>query len=263
MKGNMSRVNGALYPFGYGLSYTTFEYSDLSVSPKVITPKQEVTVKCKVTNTGDREGDEVVQLYTRDVISSVTTYEKNLRGFERIHLKPGESKEVTFTIYPRDLELYNADNRWVVEPGEFKVMIGASSLDIRLNDIFEVREYNGKPATVKENKTGNSPEARVLDGDQSTAWLGAKGDYLTFAMQDNAKPDKISILWKTISEPTAFEIQVSSGGGQFITVYEGKANPSDKFISYPLKKDVASDVRVLITKGKAEIAEIKLDKVKK
>ena len=92
--GNMSRVNGALYPFGYGLSYTTFEYSDLKVSPALITPNETVTVTLNVTNTGQRAGDEVVQLYTRDVLSSVTTYEKNLAGFERVHLEPGETKEV-------------------------------------------------------------------------------------------------------------------------------------------------------------------------
>lgn len=87
-----------MYPFGYGLSYTTFEYSDLQVSPKVITPNQKVTVTCKVTNTGKRAGDEVVQLYLRDVVSSLTTYEKNLVGFERLHLKPGETKEVRLCL---------------------------------------------------------------------------------------------------------------------------------------------------------------------
>lgn len=76
LDGNMSRVNGALYSFGYGLSYTTFEYSDIEISPKVITPNQKATVRCKVTNTGKRAGDEVVQLYVRDILSSVTTYER-------------------------------------------------------------------------------------------------------------------------------------------------------------------------------------------
>ena len=101
----MSRVNGALYSFGYGLSYTTFEYSDIEISPKVITPNQKATVRCKVTNTGKRAGDEVVQLYIRDILSSVTTYEKNLAGFERIHLQPGETKEVVFTLDRKQLEL--------------------------------------------------------------------------------------------------------------------------------------------------------------
>ena len=122
LKGNMSRVNGALYPFGYGLSYTTFEYSDLKVSPALITPNETVTVTLNVTNTGSRAGDEVVQLYTRDVVSSVTTYEKNLAGFERIHLQAGETKQVTFHLDRKQLELLNADMKWVVEPGEFVVM---------------------------------------------------------------------------------------------------------------------------------------------
>ncbi len=104
LDGNMSRVNGALYSFGYGLSYTTFEYSDIEISPKVITPNQKATVRCKVTNTGKRAGDEVVQLYVRDILSSVTTYEKNLAGFERIHLQPGETKEVVFTLDRKQLE---------------------------------------------------------------------------------------------------------------------------------------------------------------
>ena len=129
--GNMSRVNGALYPFGYGLSYTTFEYSNLKISPAVITPNETVTVTLNVTNTGSRAGDEVVQLYTRDVVSSVTTYEKNLAGFERVHLQPGETKQVTFHLDRKQLELLNADMKWVVEPGEFVVMAAASSEDIR------------------------------------------------------------------------------------------------------------------------------------
>ena len=131
-----TRVNGALYPFGYGLSYTTFEHSDISIQPAIVTQVQPVTVRCKVTNTGKRAGDEVVQLYVRDILSSVTTYEKNLVGFDRIHLNPGETKELTFTIEPRDLQLLNSDNHWVVEPGDFKVMVGAASDDIRLEGEF-------------------------------------------------------------------------------------------------------------------------------
>ena len=131
--GNMSRINGALYPFGYGLSYTTFEYSNLEITPKVITPNEKATVRLKVTNTGKYAGDEVVQLYTRDVLSSVTTYEKNLAGFERIHLEPGETKEVTFILDRKHLELLDADMKRVVEPGDFAIMAGASSEDIRLN----------------------------------------------------------------------------------------------------------------------------------
>jgi len=141
MEGDQTRVNGPLYPFGYGLSYTTFKYTDLKLSSSSITDKQDITVSCKVTNTGTRDGDEIVQLYIRDVVGSVTTYEKRLRGFERIHLKAGESKDVSFTIRPRDLQLLNSDNKWVVEPGEFRVMVGASSEDIRLKSSFMVVSY--------------------------------------------------------------------------------------------------------------------------
>lgn len=97
-RGNLTLVNGPLYSFGHGLSYTTFHYSDLGISPATITPGQNATITCTVKNTGDCAGDEVVQLYMRDVLSSVTAYEKVLRGFERIHLKPGESKKLNFYI---------------------------------------------------------------------------------------------------------------------------------------------------------------------
>jgi beta-glucosidase len=137
-EGEKTRVNGALYYFGHGLSYTTFAYSDLRVSPLAQTPRGDVTVSVDVKNSGTREGDEVVQLYTRDLVSSVTTYEKNLRGFERIRLLPGERKTVKFVLKPDDLALWDRSMHFVVEPGKFKVMIGSSSEDIRLRAEFEI-----------------------------------------------------------------------------------------------------------------------------
>ena len=125
-EGEKTRVNGALYYFGHGLSYTTFAYSNLRISSSV----RMVFVEIK--NTGTREGDEVVQLYTRQLVSSVTTYEKNLRGFERVHLKPGESKTVDFYLPDERLGIWDAQMHFVVEPGTFRVMIGSSSEDIRL-----------------------------------------------------------------------------------------------------------------------------------
>lgn len=133
------RVDGALYPFGHGLSYTTFAYSDLRIDNPVIGVQGNVRLSCRVKNTGGVAGDEVVQLYLRDEVSSVTTYVKVLRGFERIHLKPGEEKEVSFVLTPQDLGLWNRDNRFVVEPGGFTVMVGSSSEDIRLKGRFEVK----------------------------------------------------------------------------------------------------------------------------
>ena len=133
------RVDGPLYPFGYGLSYTTFAYSDLRIKNPVTGVQGSVGLSCRVKNTGGVAGDEVVQLYLRDEVSSVTTYVKVLRGFERIHLEPGEEKEVRFTLTPQDLGLWNRDNRFVVEPGMFTVMVGSSSEDIRLKGQFEVK----------------------------------------------------------------------------------------------------------------------------
>lgn len=134
------RVSGALYPFGYGLSYTNFEYSDLQIDNKEIGLLGNVKVSCKVKNIGDRAGDEVVQLYINDNLSSVTTYQKVLRGFERVHLKVNEEKIIHFTLTARDLALWSKENKFVVEPGSFSVMIGKSSEDIVLVDSFRVIE---------------------------------------------------------------------------------------------------------------------------
>jgi beta-glucosidase len=132
------RVSGALYPFGYGLSYTTFAFGNLKISRETITPDQSVSVSITVENTGNREGDEVVQLYLRDNVSSVTTYEKMLRGFERVTLKPGEKKAIEFTLVPQDLGLWNNENQFVVEPGSFTVMVGNSSQNIKSEGQFTV-----------------------------------------------------------------------------------------------------------------------------
>jgi beta-glucosidase len=131
-------VNGALYPFGYGLSYTKFEYSNLQVSPEKGNSQGDIKVSVEVTNTGKRVGDEVVQLYLKDEVSSVTTYEYDLRGFERTSLNPGEKKTVQFTLHPDDLALLDKNMNWTVEPGKFMVMIGSSSEDIKLKKEFEV-----------------------------------------------------------------------------------------------------------------------------
>ena len=137
-EGEKTRVSGALYYFGHGLSYTSFTYGNLNINPKQQRQGGSVYISFDVKNTGMRAGDEVVQLYTRDVVSSVTTYEKNLRGFERIHLKPGETKSITLTLTSEDLGLWDRTMRFVVEPGTFKVMIGSGSEDIRLNGEFEI-----------------------------------------------------------------------------------------------------------------------------
>ena len=265
--GNMSRINGALYPFGYGLSYTTFEYSDLEITPKVITPNQKATIRLKVTNTGKRAGDEVAQLYTRDILSSVTTYEKNLAGFERIHLKPGESKEIVFTLDRKHLELLNADMKWTVEPGEFAIMAGASSEDIRLNGILTVEDYQARlqalesqnPISPVTASTDMENAPNVLDKQKNTVWQGNKGDYITFALKNGSKINEVAIAFKRDNGlPAEFEIQLSGGGGQFLTVYSGTVSQYGELISYPFKGTTASDLRILLNDDRVGIAEVVL-----
>lgn len=267
LDGNMTRVNGALYPFGYGLSYTTFEYSDLEISPKVITPNERVQVSLKVTNTGKRAGDEVVQLYTRDVISSVTTYEKNLAGFERIHLRPGETQTVTFTLDRKHLELLNADMKWVVEPGEFSIMAGASSEDIRLSGMIQVEEYATRLQAIEAQKTqspvtaSTNPESTslVLDGKAETSWQGNKGDYITLSLDNSPHVEKVDITFTRENNlPAEFEIQLSGGGGQFLTVYSGTVSEYGKAITYKFKGSTASDLRIVLKDDRVGVAEIKL-----
>lgn len=134
-----TRVHGPLYPFGYGLSYTTFDYSNLRIKQETPYSQSPVTVTVDVKNSGTYTGDEVVQLYIRDKVSSVITYDSQLRGFERISLRPGETKTVSFTLLPEDLQILDRQMQWTVEPGEFEVRIGASSSDIRLKDVFVIK----------------------------------------------------------------------------------------------------------------------------
>ena len=131
-------VYGVLYPFGHGLSYTTFSYGDLKISPLRQGVQGDINISCKIKNTGKIKGDEVVQLYLRDEVSSVTTYTKVLRGFERISLEAGEEQMVHFRLRPQDLGLWDKNMNFRVEPGKFKVMIGSSSTDIRLHGRFEI-----------------------------------------------------------------------------------------------------------------------------
>ena len=136
------RVNvaGLLWPFGFGLSYTTFKFSQLEIEPRQQTTNGDITVRFDLTNTGTRAGDEIPQLYVNQEVSSVTTWEKRLCGFDRVHLEPGETKTVTLTIAPECLAIWNRQMQRVVESGKFKVMVGASSADIRLTGEFEMTD---------------------------------------------------------------------------------------------------------------------------
>lgn len=123
--------NDPLYPFGYGLSYTTFSYSDLQLSATEMSPTGSVEASVTVTNTGNVDATEIVQLYIRDLVASVSRPVKELKGFERITLKAGESRKVTFTITPEMLKFYNYDLKYVLEPGDFSIMVGPNSRDLK------------------------------------------------------------------------------------------------------------------------------------
>jgi beta-glucosidase len=123
--------NEPLFPFGYGLSYTSFSYSDVSITKSQISPSETLQVKVTITNSGNYDGEETVQLYIQDLVGSVTRPVKELKGFQKISLKKGESKEVTFTITANDLKFYNKDLKYVSEPGEFNVYVGPNSRDVK------------------------------------------------------------------------------------------------------------------------------------
>ncbi|HSV32330.1 MAG TPA: glycoside hydrolase family 3 N-terminal domain-containing protein [Atribacteraceae bacterium] len=130
----------ALFPFGHGLSYTRFEYSDLHIKPSLVKYLEKVEVQCKLKNAGERAGDEVVQLYIHDQIASLTRPIKELKGFQKVRLTSGEERSLTFTLFPEQLAFYDQNMRLIVEPGIFEVMIGSSSEDIRLTGRFEITE---------------------------------------------------------------------------------------------------------------------------
>jgi beta-glucosidase len=120
------------------LSYTQFEYSDLSIGPAQVGADGQVTIRLSVTNTGQREGDEVVQLYLHDLYATVTRPVKELKGFQRLTLAPGQKRTVTFVVSAAQLAFYNRKMQYVVEPGEVEVLVGSSSDDIRLSGKFEI-----------------------------------------------------------------------------------------------------------------------------
>jgi beta-glucosidase len=138
--GYLDLTGKPLFPFGYGLSYTHFDYGDLRFSTKEFSGKDTIEVSFNLKNTGKYAGDEVVQLYIKDLFASVVRPVMELKGFQRIHLKTGETKEIKFQITPEMLSMLDIDLNRIVEPGEFRIMVGASSYDIRLREIIKVRQ---------------------------------------------------------------------------------------------------------------------------
>lgn len=125
----LDEENTPLYPFGYGLSYTTFDIRNIKLDKREIAPGEMLTITADVTNSGNYDGEEIVQLYVRDLVGSVTRPVKELKGFSKLALKKGETKKVTFTLTDKDLAFYNLDNKFTAEPGDFQLWVGTSSAD--------------------------------------------------------------------------------------------------------------------------------------
>lgn len=271
-KGNQSRVNGPLYPFGYGLSYTTYGYSDLKLSSQAITANQPITATFKVKNTGKVDGTEIVQLYVRDIVTSIITYEKDLKGFERVPLKAGQEREVSITIQPSELALLNRHNEWVVEEGDFKIMVGPSSVDLPLSATFTVVEpgtvakmVSGEPTSTNiVASTMQETAEKVVDQNPSSMWSGRQGDYITLPLVQDAKPRSVEVMWGKYERGSEYEIQLSSGGGQFITIQTGaiKGEPNE-WVKYTFNETTSSDLRIVIKKGSASIAEVRMKEYRK
>lgn len=137
--GYIDLPNSPRYPFGYGLSYTTFTYSEIGLSKTMIHRNEKLKVNITVSNTGEYDGEETVQFYIRDLVGSVVRPVKELKGFQKVFLKKGESKQLTFTVSENDLKFYNKDLKWIAEPGEFKVFVGSNSRDVK-EAIFTLRD---------------------------------------------------------------------------------------------------------------------------
>ena len=243
--GNQSRINGALYDFGYGLSYTTFEYSGLELSADVISPDDSVVVSFDVTNTGDVAGDEVVQLYVHDCLSSITVYEKQLRGFERIHLRPGETRRVEMLLVPASLSLLDMDMERVVEPGDFEIMIGASSTDIRLQSTLTVA---GSDTVVREAVPANT-------GVNFPVSLGT-GEELTFPVPDDSEVRSLTLEWGRGSD-CGFQILYTAGGGQFLPIADFSAEKGRQVCRFaPVS---ASELKIVVTDGHGTLKNVRID----
>jgi len=127
-------LNSPLYPFGFGLSYTTFSYSNISLDDSILQSGGKITASVNVTNTGTRKGKETVQMYIRQMVGSIARPVKELKGFKQITLEPGETQKVSFNISVEDLKFYNNDLKYVAEPGDFKLFIGTNSADVKEAD---------------------------------------------------------------------------------------------------------------------------------
>lgn len=247
INGNQSRINGAIYDFGYGLSYTTFKYSNLKLSSKDLRQNENLTVEFDITNTGGFDGDEIPQLYIHDQVSSITVYERQLRGFDRIHIKAGETAHVIFILEPKDFSMLDRNMKRVIEGGLFDILIGASSTDIRLQDTVSMRNEDGtKPVEGSPSAYSNSMKGKL------PAVIGG-GGAITFSVRQGTELKSLGIAWGKGTN-CRFEISATNGGGQFLPVFTGTAREGRE--EYVFDALSPSEIRITITDGNAVILRV-------
>ncbi len=230
-----------LFPFGYGLSYTTFKFSHIHLSSNRLSPRGAITVKADITNTGHRAGAEVVQMYLHDPDPKISRAVRELKGFDRVNLNPGQTKAVSFTVNPRDLAYCDvAGKEWRAYPGVYDVELGASSRDIRLSAPFRLtsvytRHINGmgmkdpylpkpslstnRPVKASSVIHGNKPQY-AIDDDPSTRWESDWSDpqWITVDLGKPTLVDAVILSWEA-AYAQSFQIQVSNNNAFWRTVY--------------------------------------------
>ena len=244
-KGKKTRAAGTLYDFGYGLSYTTFEYSNLRLSSKRILPTESLEVMFDITNTGKYKGDEVVQLYTHDLASSITVYEKMLRGFERVTLEPGETKTVKMVLEPRHFMMLDRNMKYIIEPGLFDIYIAASSSDVRLVETITMVDPQNPD---RKYIATDSPVASLLPATLK------EGEEITLPLKQSQSFYKLDIAWRLDSRCT-YEVSVNLGGGQFALIKRVETTGGAEKLRFDTEYK-ASDLRIRVTKGSGAITHI-------
>ncbi len=241
-KGQQTRANGPLYNFGYGLSYTAFEYSDLKLSKDKILPGEDLDVSFTLTNTGGYKGDEIVQVYLHDEESSITVYDKMLRGFERVSLEPGESKEVTIHLPASSFEMLDKDMKTVIEPGIFDIFVAASSVDLRLGATLTVLDpENPDRKFVEDNILASVLPATLEAGDEFIIPLDDKIDFKRFDLQ-----------WRMDSD-CVFTVSINEGGGQFVPLGGKRKSQTGSAQKFTVDTRHGSDLKIQVLSGKGTI----------
>lgn len=243
-EGKKTRAAGALYDFGYGLSYTSFTYSNLQLSDTKILPSESIEIEFDITNTGKYAGDEVVQLYIHDKASSITVYERMLRGFERIHLAAGQTKRVKMTLEPRHFTMLDRDMKPVIEPGLFDIYIAASSVDIRLVETITILDPENPDKLFPQSE---SPVAAMLPKSLK------EGDEITFPLKSTRSFYKLNIQWRLDSRCT-YEVLMNFGGGQFSPIQTFQTAGGLATIRFD-EHYKANDLMIRVTKGSGTITD--------